>query len=99
MSRIAAALDGIGFARSYTLCLLDALPPADWFRTPPAGVSHIGWQVGHLTVSQYFICLQRTRGPRPEDANFLPPESVRLFGRQTAADPDPAKYPSPADIR
>lgn len=99
MSRIAAALDGIGFARSYTLNLLDAFPADDWFRMPDGGVTHVGWQVGHLTTSQYFLCLQRTRGPRPEDANFLPPEYVKLFGRQTVADSDPAKYPSPAEIR
>jgi hypothetical protein len=99
VSRIAVALAGMEFARSYTLSLLDGLPAADWLRMPAGGVSHIGWQVGHLITSQYFLCLQRMRGKRPEDATLLPSEYVPLFGRQTVADPDPAKYPPPAEIR
>ena len=99
MSRIAAALAEMEFARAYTLSLLDAVPPADWFRTPPGGVSHIGWQIGHLIASQYALCLKRTRGERPEDTNFLPPEYVLLFGRLSVAEPAPDKYPPPTALR
>ena len=56
------ALDQIVFARGYTVKLLDATPTADWFRMPPGGVSHIGWQVGHLAMGQYRWLLERVRG-------------------------------------
>ena len=99
MSRIQAALEGIAFARSYTLSLLDTIPHADWFRMPAGAVSHVGWQVGHLTSSQYRLCLLRTRGARPQDAEFLPADFIKTFGATSEIDPDPAAYPSPEAIR
>src|SRR6478672_11762287 len=99
MSRIRAALDGIAFAREYTLSLLDTIPHADWFRMPAAGVSHVGWQVGHLAGAQYRLCLLRTRGARPEDAEFMPEGFIKAFGATSVIDPDPAAYPSPAAVR
>lgn len=99
MSRIHTALDGIVFARDYTLSLLDTVPPADWFRMPPGAVSHVGWQVGHLASAQYRLTLVRIRGVRPEDASFLPDDFIKTFGATSAIDPSPTAYPSPAAIR
>src|SRR5436305_14973817 len=99
MSRIRAALDGIVFAREYTLSLLDSVPPVDWFRMPSAGVSHVGWQVGHLASAQYRLCLLRTRGARPEDAEFMPEGLIKAYGATSVTDPDPAAYPPPAAVR
>jgi hypothetical protein len=93
------ALDQLVFARNYTLELLDQTPAAEWFRQPPAGVSHIGWQVGHLTYAQYRMALWRIRGPRPQDADLIPPAYLHLFGPESVPDADPAKYPSQADLR
>lgn len=99
MSRLRAALDGIVFAREYTLTLLDTIPPTDWFRMPVGAVSHIGWQVGHIASAQYRLCLVRTRGARPEDAEFLPADFIMTFGATSEIDSNPAAYPLPEAIR
>jgi hypothetical protein len=99
MSRPQAVLTNIVFARGYTLRLLDAVPAADWFRMPPGGVTHVGWQVGHLAFAQYMLILTRVRGPRPDDAELAPPSFLALFGRDSVADPDPSKYPPAGEIR
>jgi hypothetical protein len=99
MSVLRLALDQIGFARRYTLRLLDSLDVAEWFRQPPGGVTHVAWQVGHLAMAQYRLALERLRGPRPEDDALISPEFLRVFGRDSIPDPDPGRYPSPAAIR
>jgi hypothetical protein len=99
MSRLQLAIGQIVFARNYTLGLLDQTPTADWFRQPPGGVSHVGWQVGHLAFAEYRLALWRVRGPQPNDEALVSPEFVRLFGANSVPDADPAKYPSPGEIR
>src|SRR4051812_30241042 len=95
VSDLRLALDQIAFARRYTLGLLQDLDAADWFRMP-AGVTHVAWQVGHLAFAQYRLALERVRGPRPDDAELLPPAFLTAFGRDSVPDADPGKYPSPA---
>src|SRR4051794_231778 len=67
MSRVQLAIDQIVFARTYTFGLLDQTPAADWFRQIPGGISHIGWQVGHLAFAEYRLALWRIRGQQPGD--------------------------------
>ena len=45
--RLQIAIDQVKFARQYTLSLIHEIDPADWFRLPTGGVSHVAWQVGH----------------------------------------------------
>jgi hypothetical protein len=99
MSRLQLALEQIVLARNYTIRLLDLTPAADWFRQPPAGVSHIAWQVGHLAMAQYRLALERVRGARAEDAELISGDFLRLFGRESAPDADASKYPPAAEIR
>lgn len=100
MSRLRDALDAIAFARTYTRGLLDAVDPADWFRVPAGGVvTHVGWQVGHLAMSQYRLGFERVIGPRPGDEELFPPDVLKLFIRQSVVLADPAAYPSPAELR
>jgi hypothetical protein len=99
MSRLQFATDRIVAARTYTTWLLDHTDPADWFRFPPGGVSHIGWQVGHLAYAEFRLAVERVRGPRPEDASLLPEEFIRRFGPSSAPEKDPARCPAPADVR
>jgi hypothetical protein len=99
VSRVQTALTNIVFARKYTLRFLDALPVADWFRMPPGGVTHVAWQVGHLAFAQYRLVLDRVRGPKPDDANLIGESFLKTFGRDSVADPDPARYPTAAEIR
>lgn len=99
MSRLQLAIEQIVFARHYTIGLLDQTPLADWFRMPPGGVSHVSWQVGHLAFAQYRMALWRIRGQQPQDEALFSQDFVHLFGANSVPDADPAKYPSPAEIR
>jgi uncharacterized damage-inducible protein DinB len=99
MSDLQIALEQISFARQYTLRLLDTIDPAQWFRQPSEGVSHIAWQVGHLATAEYWLALERIRGRRPEDEGLIPDAFKKPFGRTSVPQADPSKYPSPAEIR
>ena len=99
MTRLELAVEQIVFARNYTIELLDQTPVAEWFRQPPGGVSHVGWQVGHLAYAEYRLALWRIRGAQPQDCELISEAHRGLFGYESVPDPDPAKYPSPADLR
>jgi hypothetical protein len=58
------AIEQLEFARKYSLRLLDHVKEEDWFGQPPGGVSHIGWQVGHLAFAEYRI---RRSGDRKQE--------------------------------
>jgi hypothetical protein len=97
MSRLQLAVAQLVFARNYTLELLDQTPADEWFRLPPGGVSHVGWQVGHIAFSEYRLALGRIRGERPDDAALFSPEFKRLFGANSVPEADSA-YP-PGELR
>jgi hypothetical protein len=99
MSRLELAIEQIVFARNYTLWLLDGTPEGQWYQQPPAGVSHVAWQVGHLAYAEYRLALLRIRGPQPQDEALFSQDFVRLFGANSVPDTDPAKYVAPAEIR
>jgi hypothetical protein len=99
VSRISDALAQIELARKYTRELLDTFAEDEWFKMPSEGVTHLAWQVGHLASAEYFLCLTRARGFKPEDLEFITPEFRKTFGRGSEAVPDPAAYPSVAAIR
>jgi hypothetical protein len=82
-------LDQIRFARGYTTKLLNATPRADWGRVPPAGVSHIAWQVGHLAMAGYRMALNRVRGRQPGDDLLISEDILTRFGRDSVPDPAP----------
>jgi uncharacterized damage-inducible protein DinB len=99
MTRLDIALDLIRQTRDYTVRMLETIDPADWFRQPHEGVTHVAWQVGHLAMAEHALCLVRTRGPRPDDEQLIPASFLKQFGRESAPDPDPTKYPSTSEIR
>jgi hypothetical protein len=80
MSWFQLAIEQIVFARNYTLGLLDQTKADDWFRMPLGGVSHIGWQVGHIAFAEYRLALWRIRGAQAHDDALFSPEFRRLFG-------------------
>jgi hypothetical protein len=98
-SRLEMARQQIEFARSYTLSLLADIDDADWFWRPPQGVTHVAWQVGHLAMAQYGLCLFRMRGRRPEDVELMPSAFRKKFSKGSTPDPDPATHPAPSEIR
>ncbi|MCH7686429.1 MAG: DinB family protein [Planctomycetes bacterium] len=77
MTRLNSALDQIRAARKYTTDLLNNLNLDDWFRQPSEGVTHIGWQVGHLAVANYHLALVRIRGKQLPDNQTIPENDKR----------------------
>src|SRR5207248_1085603 len=99
MFRLQLAVEQIGFARNYTVQLLDQTSAREWFRQPSGGVIHITLQVGHLAMTEYWLALERMRGSLPQDADLMAEVFLRLFGRESVLDPDPKMYPSQTEIR
>ena len=99
MSRLQQARDQILFARRYTLNLLEDIDTADWFKMPKGSVSHVGWQVGHLAMAQYRLCMERIRGNRPEDAELISEHFLKIFGKESVPEPDAGYYPDAVNIR
>lgn len=93
------AFDQITFTRTYTLQLLGTIEPADWFRIPPGGVTHVAWQVGHLAMAQYRLGLERIRGRLPGDERLISELFLMQFGRDSAPEPDTSKNPDIDEIR
>lgn len=97
--KLDVAVAQIEFARKYTLSLIDDVPSEDWFACPPGGMSHIGWQVGHLAMAEYGLCLFRIRGRGAEDGDLMSSSFRKKFSRGSTPDLNPQTNPSPAEIR
>jgi len=93
------AIRQIEFARSYSTSLLDGLAEEDWFRQPSEGITHIAWQVGHLAMAEYGLCLFRIRGRRPEDLDLMPGKFRKQFSKASQPVPEPVQNPTPAELR
>jgi hypothetical protein len=98
MTRINSALESICRARAYTNHLLSGMGTSDWFWMPQEGVSHVGWQVGHLAFAQYRLALERIRGSRPEDQRLIPAAFLDQFGRGSTPIDDAGAYPTVEEI-
>src|SRR5262245_37947098 len=97
MSRLREALEQIDFVRKYTRERIETVRLADWFTIPPGGVSHVAWQVGHLALTEYRICLLRLR-QRAADVELLDHDAfMKMFGAGTTPGPASA-YPPAAEI-
>lgn len=77
---------------------INELEPELWFRMPSEGVTHIAWQVGHLTVSNYGLGLSYARGAKREDVRLVPGEYRELFGRGSQPFVDPSVYPTGEEL-
>ncbi len=99
MNRVELVLHEIESARGYTNDMLSNIDPADWFRQPESGITHVAWQVGHLAIAQYWLGLVRIRGPRDDDEQLIPANYAELFGKGSVPDSNPANYPPIEEIR
>lgn len=99
MSDLKNAIRQIQAARGYTEDLLNHVEGHDWFRFPAGGVSHVAWQAGHLAICEYGLALKRVRGVKPDDAQHVPADYAKLFGKGSVPVDDPDQYPSIADLR
>lgn len=98
MSRLQEAIDRMRFARGYTMMYVDQIDPSEWFRMPAEGVTHFAWQLGHLAMADYRLCLERIRGARPEDEALISEDFLAKYGRGSIPDPDPANNATPEEI-
>ena len=78
---------------------IETVPLSDWFTIPPGGVSHVAWQVGHLAMAEYRLCLAPAAPPHGRRTSRcsrrLVPEAVR-----PRSIPGPVTdYPPPSEIR
>lgn len=93
------AIQQIEFARGYTLGTLEGIGEGDWFTMPAGCPTHVAWQVGHLAMAEYGLCLFRQRGRQEIDLSLMTSGFRKLFSRGSAPQADAAKYPSPGEIR
>ena len=98
MQMLRGAIGQIEFARQYSLELLAATPRDLWFTIPEGVATHIAWQIGHLTVSQYGLLLFRIRGRMPEDLQLIPGKFRKAYGRQSIPSPDPTGQPTTDEL-
>ncbi len=85
-------------AREYTDSLLAELEPEEWVRAP-GGTTSIAWQVGHLAMAEYGLCLFRIRGRRETDLQLMSGRFRKQFSRGSTPPSDPARCPPPEEIR
>lgn len=93
------ALAQILSARQYLETLLADLDDPLWFTMPAGCGTHIAWQVAHLAMAEYGLCLFRQRGREPVDLELMPSSFRKQFQRGSQPQSDPAANPSPAEIR
>jgi hypothetical protein len=98
MTPLETTLAVIRKTRLYTKDMLQNVWAEDWFRQPAEGINHIAWIVGHLAIAEHALTMKRIRGPRREDADFLPESYATLFGKGSTPKADPSEYPSPEEI-
>lgn len=98
-SPLELAIKQIAFARSYTLSLLEDCDDGQWFTVPDGGVTHIAWQVAHLAMAQYGLCLFRQRGRADVDRELLPRGFVKMYGKGSTPNSAPADNLPPREIR
>ncbi len=86
-------------ARQYTLSLIEDLDEGDWFTRPAGAPTHVAWQVGHLAMAQFRLCLERLRDLQPGDRDLISKDFQRMHGKGSEAVANAADSPSPAEIR
>ena len=98
-SPLELAIQQITFAQTYTLGLLEDIDDADWLTVPEGASTHVAWQVAHLAMARYGLCLFRQRGRADVDRDLLPRGFVKQYGKGSTPDAAPENNLSPSEIR
>ena len=101
MSRthLAAAIDRLEMARRRTKEFVADLAPAEWFWHPAEFVTHVAWQIGHLAVSEYNLCLRRVRGRTKADEMLIPDAFIDKFRLGSTPVSEAENYPPVEEIQ
>src|SRR5262245_58087607 len=86
--KLQGAIERLEKTRVFTNAFLDGLTPDEWFWCPSEVTTNVAWQVGHLAVAQYNLCLRRMRGRIAADDVLMPESFVDRFkaGSKPAAE-------------
>jgi uncharacterized damage-inducible protein DinB len=98
-TKLQAAIARLELARRRVQEFTDDLAPDQWFWHPAEFTTHVAWQVGHLAVSEYNLCLRRIRGRTKADETLIPDAFIEHFklGSQPVAGAE--NYPPIAEIK
>ena len=95
--RLELAIRQIEFSRQYTLSLLEDLTDQEWFAQPAGAETHIAWQVGHLAMAEYGLCLFRVRGRQEADLELMSSQFRKRFSRGST--PSAVRQPPLDELR
>ncbi|MCH2124835.1 MAG: DinB family protein [Pirellulaceae bacterium] len=93
------AIQQIIYARQYTQSLLAGIEDSLWFQMPAGSPTHLAWQVGHLAMAQYGLCLFRQRGRQEVDTQLMSSQFRKRFSKGSTPESDPDRYPTLSEIR
>jgi len=96
--RLEIARRQIEFARNYLFSLLEDIEDSLWFTMPENCQTHVAWQVGHLAMAEYGLCLFRQRGRQSVDTELMSSRFRKQFSRSSVPNADSASYPTPEEI-
>jgi hypothetical protein len=99
LSLLQAALGQLTFARGYTLSLLADIGVDEWFTMPAGAPTHLAWQVGHIAMAEYGLCLYRQRGRQEIDGELMTSKFRKQFSRGTTPEAEAGVYPPMEEIR
>lgn len=99
MSPLEIAIGQIQFARGYLESLLVDVADHEWFAMPAGAPTHLAWQLGHLAMAEYGLCLFRQRGRAEIDTELMTSKFRKQFSRGTTPEVDASVYPPITEIR
>ena len=98
-SRMEQLVNRMRGVRSFTEMFLDGITDAEWFWSPPEYTTHLAWQVGHIAVAEYGLCMRRIRGREAADESLISETFIEAFKPGSIPNVDPAKNPPLAQIQ
>jgi uncharacterized damage-inducible protein DinB len=78
-SRLELAINRNRGSRLFTQQFLKDLTDAEWYWSPPQFTTHVAWQVGHIAVAEYSLCLRRVRGRTAADESLISDVFIEAF--------------------
>jgi uncharacterized damage-inducible protein DinB len=98
-TQLSAAIDRLEMSRRRTKDFIADLTPSEWFWHPAEFVTHVAWQVGHLAVSEYNLCLRRVRGRTDADESLISDAFIDKFKLGSTPVAGAVNYPPIAEIQ
>jgi hypothetical protein len=98
-SRLDLAISRMRGSRLFTQQFLNDLTDAEWYWSPPQFTTHIAWQVAHIAVAEYSLCLRRVRGRTSADESLVSDAFIDAFKLGSKPVAEPEKNPPLDEIR